>query len=174
MCQDMRNDVELLNAILDHGMVIVDRQTSGNVLVTAKALAYWTQRSLQTVSDYRVGKTNIPVEFWRRILEHMFDLRIVNLLLPSTIHCELIPLEDIQPRTAKDFFREAVEAEGEHSTQQRYLCDLLADGRIDETDGQAIQRYDDAYWAHRRRDAVLHRSILKAFEQSVAVKESSR
>jgi hypothetical protein len=171
MSEDMRSDVELLNAVLDQAPPVLDRRSGQSMTLSAKLLAHWTGRSLQTVSDYRIGKTNIPVEFWRAILDHCFDMRIVGLILPDCYNIELTRTDDPPPQGGREWFRDAVAAEGEHHEQLKYLCDILGDGRVDELDGGAVQKFHDAYMRHRVRDATLHRAITHAYERAVAAKQ---
>jgi hypothetical protein len=157
--------VDLLVHLTDDCPVVFDRRSGGPVSLTAKVIARWTDRSLQTISDYRTGKTNIPVEFWRRVLEHYFDARIIALLVPDCLHWEAFDHDHLVD-TAPAFFRQAIAAEGAHHEQMKYVADILGDGRVDELDAGTIQKFSDAYVAHRTRDAQLHRSIIAAFHRS--------
>jgi len=163
--EDMRRDVELLNAVLNESPHVRDVHTDHWVCLSAKQLADWTNRSLQTISDYRTGKTNIPVDFWRAVFERTCDLRIVALLVPIDLfNVEVNRRQERAPETPAQFFREALVAEGEYHEQQKVLCDILADGKIDDLDARRVTAYDDAFWRHRVRDASLHRAVLAKYE----------
>ena len=174
MANEMRTDAELLDALLNEASILIDQNHNRAHSFNVKVVAHWTGLSVQTISDYRTGKTNIPVDFWRRILEHNFDMRIVRLLIPDAYHADITPLTAGPPRTGPQWFRQAVEAEGKHHEQQVYLAEILADGRVDETDAATIQAYDDAFFVHRQRDALLHRAIVTEYRRAVARKEASR
>ena len=77
MEHDVRSDAELLELLVNEAPIVPDRVTGRNVVLSAKQVATWTGRSIHTVSDYKNGKSNIPADFWRQLLEHYFDLRIL-------------------------------------------------------------------------------------------------
>lgn len=162
---DMRADAELLNAMLNDAPLI-HLDDGATVALSAKLIAHWTDRATQTISDYRTGKLNIPVDFWRALLSHYFDMRIVQLILPGGYSAEVHSHGEYIPLTGPQWFREAILAEREHHEQSMYLADILADGRVDETDAQTIKGYDDAFHAHRHREALLHRAILTAYRRN--------
>lgn len=174
MSEDVRRDAELLHHLLCCEPAIQDRVTGGLAQITAKRIALWTDRSEQTISDYRTGKTNIPVDFWRRILEHHLDRRIIELLAPNDVTIELEVLHLHRPATGPEFFREAVKSEGEHHQQMKYLAEMLADGRIDELDATTVQAYEDAYQKHRLTDAALRSAILNTFMRKREKAEAAR
>lgn len=168
MCQDMGRDVELLNDLLNSAPVVQDRLTGRTVVISAKVLAGWSGRSVQSVSDYRIGRTNIPVEFWRSILARFYDLHIVSLIMPDNINFETTTTDYADPLPVKDLFRAAVEAEIVHYGKMKYVAEIIADGQIDELDTLTIKEYRSAFYAHRVRDMQLFRSITARFEASVA------
>lgn len=170
---DLRSDAELLNALCDEAPVVQDRQTGRQMSLAKKVIAAWTGRAVQTVSDYATGRLNIPIEFWRSLLDHYFDPRIVVLLVPDDYDWEVHPTLNDPPRLARQFFRAAVEETGAHHTKQTYIADLLADGRIDELDGLTVQQYADAYHRHRELDWQLHRSIMTAYRSAVSRKAAT-
>lgn len=170
MCHEMRSDAELLNAILNDADCVRDRQTGRVRVLSAKLLAAWTGRSVQTVSDYRVGKTNIPIDFWKLLLTRVIDTRVLALITPGDMSIEMNSIPACQHETASAFFIESLKAEQEHSEMQQRIAEILADGQVDELDAATVQQYDDTYHAHRLRDAALHRGILAKFNRSVAIR----
>jgi len=168
--QDVRRDAELLDDLLSAAPLVCDRVTGVHVVLSAKQIAAWTDRSVQMISQYKNGQTNIPVDFWRHVLRHYCDIRIVALLCPDNCLIEVINVAEQSPETAPAFFRQAVESEIEHHDKQRYLAELLADGRIDELDELTVRNYDDAFHSHRTRDAALHRAVIHAWNRAVAAK----
>lgn len=163
MESEMRTDVELLIALCDSGPTVVDRRTGRSLTINAKALSLWSGLSVQTISDYKTGKYNIPISFWRSILDHCVEPRIVSLLIPDGVLFEMVDpcgLALVQP---PQFFRKAVESGRAYFEQQERLADILADGRIDELDAASVQAFSDAYDQHRFLDAALHRAIVGTF-----------
>lgn len=170
MSQDMRSDVGLLCALLDESPLVRDRLTGYVAPLSAKLLAHWTDRSIQTVSDYRTGKTNIPAEFWKRFLEHYYDPRVIVLFIPGSVIWEAVTTEGIDAVTAPAFFREALHAEAQYHEQQTYLANILADGRVDELDASTVVGYHDAFHRHRHTDAQLFRAIVAHYNKTTLAK----
>lgn len=160
---DMRRDAELLADLLNEAPIV---DLNRGVTLTAKVLAHWTGMSLQTISDYRTGRTNIPIDFWRMVFEHYPHVRIIRLLLSDRFRVDIVDTGNtIDPRD-RDFFRQAILAEAGHHECTKYLCEIIADGRIDESDAAAIHKYSASYADHRLREAALHQAILRAYAES--------
>ena len=170
---DVGRDADLLNTLLNEAPPFVDHNGCPNSL-NAKLIAHWTDHALQTVSDYRTGNLNIPVSFWRRILIHYMDARILALLIPDGYAFEVTPLNPATARTGPEWFSEAVKAEGAYHKQMMYVAAILEDGKVDESDAVVVQAFDDAYHAHRQRDAELHRDIVHQYKRAVAAKGAPR
>ena len=164
MC-DMRRDAELLSEMLNDAGFVLDRVDGACRPFTVKLLVAWTGKSEQTISQYRNGGSNIPVEFWRSILQHHLDHRIVSLLVPLDVRYDLTIDSVKEPASRAEFFRKAVEAEGQHHQQMVYIADMLADNRIDELDRDTVVAYEAAFHQHRITDAALYRAILNTYNR---------
>jgi len=167
---DVRRDAELLSALLNDAACVRDRVDGTVTRFIVKQLCVWTNLSEQTISEYRNGMRNIPIDFWRRILEHYFDRRIVVLLVPDGLCFEVVDIRCNCPASPREFFRDAIEAEIAYHDQMKRVAELLADGRIDETDGTCVQEYEDAFQTHRERDANLHHAIINTYNHAVKPK----
>ena len=164
MC-DMRRDAELLSLLLQCEPWVLDRMDGKARQFIVKTLVAWTGKSEQTISQYRNGTSNIPVEFWRSILDHHLDPRIVHLLIPLDVRIDLTIDTADEPASPPEFFRAAVQAEGEHHEQMKLICELLADGRIDELDRETVVAYEAAFHQHRLTDAALYRAIVNTYNR---------
>lgn len=160
---EMRSDADLLNNLCDSGACVRDRVTGRGVCITRKLIAEWTGYSIQAISDFGTGKTRIPAHFWKDFLRHHFDGRIIDLFVPDEYGSEFVDLRINPPQTGRSFFKDAVATMGLYHEQQKYIAEILADGRVDELDAATVQRYADAYAHHRHEDAALHRAILHKF-----------
>ena len=167
MSDDVRRDAELLSALLNDAALVRDRLDGQIARFVVKQLAVWTGKAEQTISEYRNGTRNIPVEFWRSILEHFCDRRIIALLIPEEFDFEISDVRCNCPASAPAFFRDAVEAEIAYHEQMKQVAELLADGRIDEFDVGTVKEYDDAFHAHRLRDANLHHAIINTYNRAL-------
>ena len=174
MRYEMGTDTDLLNGLVNSGDIVVDRLTGHKVALSRKQFAYWTARSVQTISDYGTGKHNIPLDFWRRILAHHFDQRILHLLIPDDVDVEVAFLNARPLSSPQEFFRHAIELEGAHHRTMMRITDILADGRVDELDAAAVKAYHASHCAHRDLDSTLHREIMRTFNQSTAHQEFAR
>ncbi len=163
--EDMRRDAELLAALIQAEPWVIDRMDGKVRQIIVKTLVAWTGKSEQTISQYRTGQSNIPVEFWRSILDHHLDHRIVALLIPIDVRIDLTIDPVNEPASPAEFFRKAVEAEGEHHEQMKQVANLLADGRIDELDRDTVVAYECAFHQHRLTDAALYRAIVNTYNR---------
>jgi hypothetical protein len=161
----MRRDAELLSEMLNDPGFVLDRVDGRLRPFIVKTLVLWTGKSEQTISQYRNGQTNIPIEFWRSILDHHLDHRIVCLLIPIDVRYDLTIDTAHDPASPAEFFRKAVEAEGEHHEQMKQVANLLADGRIDELDRDTVVAYEAAFHLHRITDAALYRAIINTYNR---------
>ncbi len=171
---DVRRDAELLSAMLYDEIWVRDRADGKARQFTVKTLVLWTGKSEQTISQYRNGTSNIPVEFWRAVLDHHLDSRVVGLLIPLDVRIDLVIDRGDPPANPAEFFRAAVKAEGEHHEQMKYIADILADGRIDELDAETVEAYENAFHQHRGTDAALHRAIRNTYARRCEQKASAR
>ena len=156
MDHEMGTDADLLNELVSDAPVVADRRTGRDVSLSRKQIGQWTGKSIQTITDYGAGSRNIPIDFWHRILVHYFDMRIIHLLLPDDVECEFRFREVRPSQGARQFFRDALAVEKAHHEMMVPICDILADGRIDELDAERIAAYHAAYFNHRLHDMVLH------------------
>lgn len=168
MEDEMRSDAELLYDLTNKAPVVTDRVTGKAMTLSRAAISFWTGISIKTISDYCLGKYNIPVDFWRSILKHHFDPRIISMMLPTDGHFEVYFDSATKPNTTREFFRAALELQQKHNDQVTYILDILADGRVDELDETTLTKYCDAYHQHRHLDAQLFRAINESFTKSKA------
>jgi len=166
MDHDVRTDAELLAWFCDHCPTVSDRVTGCPATICPKTLSVWTGKSVQMISQYRSGQTNIPVEFWRSFLDHHFDRRIVGLMIPFGLDFNIVDLRSNMPASPKEFFKDAVAAEVAYHQQMLRVAEILADGRIDELDANGVTNYSDAFEAHRSLDARLHHAIINTFNRA--------
>jgi len=164
---DVRRDAELLQDLLNDAALVRDRVDGQVARFVVKQLVVWTGKAEQTISEYRNGARNIPVEFWRSILEHFCDRRIIALLIPEEFDFEISDVRCNCPASAPAFFRDAIEAEIAYHEQMKAVAQILADGRIDDFDAKTVHDYDDAFHVHRKRDANLHHAIINTFIRAV-------
>lgn len=173
MSDDVRRDAELLSAMLNDAAWLHDRLDGKLARFVVKQLVVWTGKAEQTISEYRNGTRNIPIEFWRSILEHFCDRRIIALLIPEEFDFEISDQRYNCPASAPAFFRDTLEAEIAYHTEMLALVQVLADGRIDDLDAKAVHEYDGLFHAHRLRDAALHHAVVNTFNRAVERKAVS-
>jgi len=155
---EMSYDAELLDDMLNSAAVMRD-----GVILTAKALSLRTGYATQTISDYRRGRINIPVRFWRLVWNLTRDLRVANLLLADT-PCEITFSDQVRDiADSDDLLQAAVDSLREFHQQEAYLLEILKDNRIDEADRVAIDQFNLAYARARQTQTEVHRAINRAY-----------
>jgi len=172
MDYEMRTDAELLIDLFNDAPLVTDRISGVAFPLSRKLVASWTGMSVKTISDYCTGKYNIPIDFWRRWIEHNFDVRILQLLLGNSGKYEIIVNDAIDPLTPGAMFKSIVEQDGLYHKQMMYLADIIADGRIDEVDNASVERYHHAHQHHRVRDLQIHEFIMASHAKSFNEKVS--
>ena len=174
MDHEMRSDVDLLVDIFNNNPLVTDRAIGRQVVVTRKLVSYWTGVSIQTISTYCTGQHNIPIHFWRVLFSKCPDPRIPALLLGYEENYELILHDDDESCAPREFFKEAVENNGTHHETQKYIAEIIADGRIDELDERSVTDYHDAYIVHRQTEARLHRAIMNTYQRHAVKARAAR
>jgi len=164
---DVRRDAELLQDLLNDAALVRDRVDGQVARFVVKQLVVWTGKAEQTISEYRNGVRNIPIEFWRSILEHFCDRRIIALLIPEEFDFEISDVRWNCPASPAAFFRDTLEAEIAYHAEMSALVQILADGRIDDLDAKAVHEYDGLFHSHRFRDAALHHAVVNTFNRAV-------
>lgn len=164
----MRTDAELLQRFINDAPTVRDRVTGQTVTLCVKVLSDWTGKAGRTIYEYANGERNIPVEFWRAFMEHCPDTRIISLILPPGLRADVIDVTPGGPETPAAFLRDACKSIEQHAGLQKYLAEILADGRIDELDKTSVQRYAEGFHAHRRTEAQLFQAIVNKYNDCIA------
>lgn len=160
--RDMNLDVDLLCRI-------IDTETA-----TVKQLAFWSDKSCDTIYAYRSGRIpNIPTGFWRRILPKLrevnspFAYEIPSLIL-GDCECSLVfdsILPDVRsPGCATALLRAHIAA----CQTEQYLAELFADGRIDEADRERLQAYENSFIASQVASHAIHKAVMRICRQNGA------
>jgi hypothetical protein len=152
--REMKYDAQLLADLID--------DAAGG----RKWFAYKTGMHVNTIQAYTTSRINIPIDFWRRAFALTHDPRIIDLLLGDVSY--EVTFEDRLPDLATDTTRltEVMDSMGKFHQSQTYLADILRDGRITETDAEAVKRYNHARAKFRLHESALHRAINVAFAES--------
>ena len=174
MWPDMRRDAALLSALLNDVDVVCDRVDGKLRQFTVKTLVAWTGKAEQTISQYRNGLSNIPIEFWRAVLEHHLDPRIVALLIPIDVRFELTIDSEKEPASSPEFFRQAIKSLEGYGKVMSYIAEMLADNRIDELDARTVDDFQRDFHAHRMAESALYRGICNTFNRIMERKAVAR
>lgn len=155
---ELMYDAELLDQMLNDSAVM----RNGHVL-TAKAISFHTGVAVQTISDYRRGRYTIPVRFWRQVWNLTRDPRIASLLIGDT-PCEITFTDSIRDIAGDaSLLAAAVDSLSDFHAQEKYLLEILRDGRIDEADRKSINAYNAAFVRARQTQNEVHKSVNRAF-----------
>jgi len=126
-----------------------------------------------TLYEYTGGRRkNIPMRVWRALFELTQDVRIVELL---TGHVEVfvVPVPKPEPEdvTAETLKRLIQKRRMDIECEQAIL-DILADGRIDQADREAIEQYRQAHPDAIRLDAQIYYTIMHHYEQALKTEQA--
>lgn len=169
MFGEMHQDADLLQTLIADAPPAVD-----GTPVTAKRLAYWSGYALKTVYDFASGRLTIPVRFWRSIYPYLRDQRVVDLLLGG-VQYDLVEHDRVPDLTgSRAGFDAALQSLQAWHEQQKLFGEIVRDGRIDEYDTDAVQRYHAAYLEQRRHAASVHRAVMTTFAKSVTAQGGAR
>lgn len=160
--QDMGYDAEVLQRVInDHDLSV-------------KQLARAANKHINVVYAYLTGRRNIPIDIWHALFQATRDKRILELLVAG-VPIEMSVIDEV-PDLADDIdlIREAVRNIGEFHNLQKYLVEIIADGRIDQSDAASVRKFNDQYVRYRDHSIALHRAINRAFRKSIPAKRVSR
>jgi hypothetical protein len=162
--REMKADVELFREILDdegHGLNV-------------KSVAHLTRLSRDTIYAYQLGRINIPITVWSQLFEQTRDLRIVTMLAGS------VPMEffsrDLMPDLTDDAgsLRGALQSMKDFHQMQAELAEIVADGRIDQSDAESVRKYNRHFVQHMAHSHAVHRAINTNYQRSIQDAEHGR
>lgn len=152
--RDMGYDAEVMQRVInDHDLSV-------------KQVARAANKHINVVYSYLTGYRNIPIDMFRVLLSLTKDARIIA-LVTGEIPIEIEFIEDVPDLADNaDVMKEAIRLLGEYHELQKRLVDIIADGRIDQSDAAAVRSYNDQYIKYRNHSIALHRAINKAFNRA--------
>lgn len=136
-----------------------------------KQIAYLTGRHVNTVYAYQHGTINIPIDFWTKLFKHTRDARIAALIFGDLPH-EYVIQADVPDLTDTTALRIAIDSIGKFHDCMRHLAEILADGRINADDRQAVAQFNETYPEFVRHIAGVRAAVNKAFESATAPRRS--
>jgi len=134
--------------------------------VTVKLMAVHTGYSYQQTWKFLAGEANPTPEFLNRLFVATGDLRIVGLITmgrPCFFHLCDLPHPTV--RTA-EFLHETIEQRQKDIDCERYVLQILADGKISETDRPAVEAYNKSFYEAIKHAFIIHDSLVEEFEKS--------
>lgn len=127
---DMSSDYEILMAVMDDHNI------------TEKQLTLWTGLSRASINRYKLGLQTVPSIVWRVLYGRTHDVRVLQLLTG------LDEVLVIRPKAYCDLklgIKTLLEMRQQELAVEQAALDILADGRIDCQDHEAINRYKMAF-----------------------------
>jgi hypothetical protein len=127
---DMSSDYETLIAVMD------------DHAITEKQLTLWTGLSRASINRYKLGQQTIPSIVWRVLYSRTHDVRVLQLLTG------LDEVLVIRPQICGDLklgLKTLLQMRQQELEVEQAALDILADGKIDISDHEAIQRYKMAF-----------------------------
>ena len=125
---EVSDDNILLSSIIDeHG-------------ITVKQLAMQTGRAASTVYRYLSGEATIPSIVWRVLFKKTQDARIVP-LVTGDVPLILVPLRPMCAKLDADAMGKMLEVRKNQIKCEQYVLNIMADGKVDESDRNIIDKY---------------------------------
>ena len=143
---------ELLQTMVDEGLV-------------PKMMALETGYSRQQVYKYINGEATPTPDFLNRLFLYTADLRIVQLIISGrnvVIHVldkQHVKLQD------NEFLREMLTQRADQLKAEKFLVEILLDGKVDKNDLQALRKYNAAFLESINHSFALNAAINDAYQQ---------
>jgi len=132
--------------------------------ICAKQLALWSGRAASTVYKYLSGELTIPTVVWRSIFERTLDISILK-LFTGEISCIFAPLVKIAAKPDATTMSHLLKMRQKQIKCEKYILQILDDGKIDKSDVHAIANYKLAFPDMISTQAQIYQAITNEFEK---------
>jgi hypothetical protein len=135
--------------------------------ITVTQLAQRAGLADSTVYEYTGGRrNNIPMVVWRALYELTEDVRIPNLVMGEGKGF-MVPIPHPNSiDTDESALKQLIEKRKVDLECEMAILDILADGKIDRADHEAIHRYRDAHPEAMKLEAQIYYTIMAAYEKA--------
>ncbi len=135
---------------------------------TVKAMSLATKKSIPQIYRYLDMENPIqpPIEFLNQLYCVSRDPRLVELItygVPVTVQ----PMDIRHPVIdTPEILKENIEQRRKDLDCEAYVLAILADGRIDHSDAQAVENYKKAFWESLKHAMVIYQTISAKFDHA--------
>ncbi len=118
-----------------------------------------------TLYEYTGGRRKyIPLCVWRALFELTEDIRILE-LVTGIVETFVVPVpKKCDSQFDGETLKNLIEKRKKDIECETAILDILADGKIDHNDWQAIEHYKKAYPEALKLAAQIYYTIIKKFE----------
>lgn len=131
--------------------------------LSRKEMAYITGYSYQQTCKFLNGESNPTTDFLNRLFVHTEDIRIIDLITHGC-HVAVIPIEEKNGATSTESLKELLDLRQHELDREKYLMKIIADGKIDESDRQALNQFNAEFSRAITHAYAIHRAVNKEFE----------
>lgn len=153
--RDMSDDYILMQKVMDDGCV------------TVKQLVFNTGMSERAIYKYRSGELTIPSVIWRVLYTITNDHRIQELFCGGNFL--MIPLKH---KSQRPDYKKLINARKSQLKCEEFICQILADGVVDESDADAIKNYKRCFHKAMNDAVALYQSIVEEYPTSNISREA--
>lgn len=127
--------------------------------INAKQLACWTGRRDITIYKYLEGQLTIPSIIWRAIYERTGDISVFN-IIKGDLPILIAPLNPVMLEPSADILNKIIEKRQKQIDCEKYVLQILQDGRKDYSDDIVMINYKQAFAEAISAEATIYQTIL--------------
>lgn len=132
--------------------------------IEAKQLAGWTGKASSTIYKYLSGELTIPSVVWRAIFDHTLDIAVFN-IVKGDLPCIISPIALIMIPPDAVTLDKLLEERQKQIDCERYILQILRDGKIDSSDTLAIANYRRAFPEMIATESQIYQAILHEYSK---------
>ena len=135
--------------------------------ITEKQMATGCGRALSSIYRYLNGEATIPSHVWRWLYAKTRDHRIVE-LITGEVPVMVVPTPDaMRGVMTETVIATAAKAELAAIENQKAVCEILLDGKIDAADREAIGLYQRTFAARIERQYQLKYVLEREYKRAL-------
>jgi len=137
--------------------------------LNVKQLSMWTGRAASTIYKYLSGELTIPSIIWRAIFSRTLDTDVA-MLITGEVPCIIAPLVSAGTKAKLDAatLGEIIKVRQSQIDCEKYILKILADGKVDESDTAAIDKYKSTFGEMLKSQSQVFQAITGRFEAATS------
>jgi hypothetical protein len=117
------------------------------------------------------GESNPTTDFLNRLFIYTGDIRIIDLITHGR-QVAVIPIDDnTTPLRAVGSLKELIDLRQHELDRERYLLKIISDGKVDESDREALNQFNSEFSRAITHAYAIHRAVNIEFEHATRGKK---